>query len=838
MSIFVSFVSGAALFYLRRFFPYAALSLSLVLFLLFFLSQYRRYKDAPVHNSQKKSWLRLAASLILPLIFLSLGYYRAASSYVPPPDFRKLAGQVVEFKGRPVSEPLVLQSDRVRFLYDIEITEASVQGEALAVVKMRLFSESSLSPGKEYYVRAKIPGDSFFLNPGGTFGKDTFLTGYALEIHGTGTVNRNFLELARGQLNAYLIENFKGDVSAFLMSIITGERGSMSSEMRNAFNVTGLAHILSISGAHFGLLLFILFKAFKLLVRLLPHRVLARMTLYISPSQVAALLCLPVITAYLGISTMELPAVRSFIMITLFLFGLLIQRKGFWLNTLIFAAALIVLIWPDSLLQLSCQLSFLAVLCLGFYADINKRRQERLRTEQKDAEQGPDAEVDGKESQRSPQKVLRKVLSFSGHYVIASSMISLAATAGTAPLVAYSFNYFSIISPLSNLILTPFIGFVILPLSLASSFIYLIAGIYPLRFFIEAATSLSLELIKYIATWDFAAMPVPSFPAVLLVTFYSGLLGYAVISSRIDQKWDREFYMKTAVAGTIAVLPILVYVGISIFTERGMNVTFLDVGHGDSAMVELPDKRVMVIDTGKNGFQTAGFLKYRGCRKIDLLVLTHGHPDHSGGLRLLLNNFAISEIWDNGYMDYQGLLPENASRKSVRRGDFVEGRGYSITVFHPYEGFYTTLPEGQEDNDYSIVMKVEGKVHSFLFTGDASLEAEEDLSHLAEHLKSAVLKVPHHGSRTSSEEKFLYHVSPDIAVISVGKKNMYGHPHAETLALLSNTAMYRTDRDGAVGMTEMPDSSLKIRTWEGMRIKEAKVGVEELENIKKLFRVW
>jgi competence protein ComEC len=239
-----------------------------------------------------------------------MGFYRAATSYLPAPDFQQLSGQVIEFRGRPVSEPLPLQSDRVRFLNDMEIGEAFVQGVLTFVGnngKMRLFTESPLSPGRNYSVRAKIPGDSSFLNPGG---KDSFLTGYALEIEESGVADRNFLEHARGKLNSFITASFKGDVAAFLMSIITGERGSMSGEMRNAFNVTGLAHILSISGAHFGLLLFILFKLFRLIIRLLPASTLGRISLYVSPSQIAALLCFPIITAYLGISTMEFPAIR------------------------------------------------------------------------------------------------------------------------------------------------------------------------------------------------------------------------------------------------------------------------------------------------------------------------------------------------------------------------------------------------------------------------------------------------------------------------------------------------------------------------------------------------
>ena len=267
MSIFVSFVAGAALFYLHRFFPFAAFGLFLLFFSLCGLSRVRRDKAGALQNNR---WLRFISSLVLPLIILSLGYYQASASHIPAPDFQQLSGQVTEFRGRTISEPLPMQSGLLRFLNDMEISEASFQGSPLSITKMRLFTDQPLSQVKAYSVSAKIPGDSSFMNPGGLIGNDMLFSGYALEIQedGNGSINRTFLERARSSLNAELMANFKGDVGAFLMSIITGERGSMSREMKNAFNVTGLAHILSISVAHFGLLLFILFKIFRLLVRL------------------------------------------------------------------------------------------------------------------------------------------------------------------------------------------------------------------------------------------------------------------------------------------------------------------------------------------------------------------------------------------------------------------------------------------------------------------------------------------------------------------------------------------------------------------------------------------
>jgi competence protein ComEC len=749
--------------------------------------------------------------------------------YIEPSSLSHIAGETIELRGVPDSEAVPLDSGSAAFSQRIEVREPENLKE------LRLISNRVLLSDRIYHIKAQISKDAYSLNPGSNH---NLLSGYAVEIRDAGSNPNGFFKRLRTRLNKFIKGNFSPESASFLMSIITGERSLLTKETRDAFNVTGLAHILSISGAHFGLLLFFLFGLFRLLVKLLPYNALVRLTLYLTPSQIAAILCIPFMIGYLGISDMSIPSIRSFIMITLFLFGLLIHRKGFWLNTLLFAAVVIILMQPDSILDLSFQLSFIAVLCIGLVAEQKSRSAEEQKND------------------NLKRNYFHNVISGLLRYCSTALKISLAATIGTAPLVAYHFHYFSLISPVTNLIITPVIGFIILPLSLVSSFVFLASGIFPLHSFIDTITTFVLGLIKHIAGWSFVDIKIPSFPPILLITFYIGIVVYVKVKSqqleimrkKLSMTLDSPLMTRCVAAITyslwpiallimISVVPIIVYAGIKIFEHEGMRITYLDVGQGDSAVVEFPDNKVLVIDTGRKGFQTGGFLKYRGIKKIDAIVLSHGQSDHAGGIFHLARNFNVHEIWDNGRLIYpQGFM--GLRIRKLQRGDVIEGSGYRIIVLHPYDGFYTMHSGDSDENNDSIVLKIQGNKNSFLFAGDIEEEAEDDLSHLGEYLKSNVLKVPHHGSRTSSSQVFVSVVSPDIAVISVGRKNSYGHPHDETLNMLSNAKIYRTDIDGAIGIRELSGGRLELKTWKDFQFTEAKTIGDELMNLKKLFLVW
>lgn len=760
-------------------------------------------------------------SLLVLFLFLasvSSGIAVVKINYAPAPDAASLAGKELLLE----AEALVVEEQH--FSVAVKRAFDSNGAELQGIRQMRIFGSAELQLCGRYLMNVKMPND-IFLNPGspGSAGAARLLD---IRLAGNGT--ESFFENIacsfagmKSELNRKMQESFSEDTAAFLMSVTTGYRGGFSTELRDAFSATGLAHLISISGTHFGLLFFVVFQLFKRLLSLLPYRTLAFITLYATPSQISALMSMPVMVFYLGLSDMSFPAVRSFIMISFFLFGLLLQRKGQWLNTVLLAAVIILFFRPDSLLDLSFQLSFSAVLFIGLAVDLMKMRRDA------------NDEMSHEESISWFESIKKSGKSF----VFSAGIISLSASAGTAPLVAYYFHYASIISPLANMIVTPVAGFVVLPLALLSSFAFLFTGSLPLAWIIEQITLFCIWLIRTMSEFSFSEVRIAAFPQVFLIIFYACFAALLLLYAS-GLRCKRGFNLRVgAVLISGGMFPFVLWSGINLFESSSTRVTFLDAGQADSAVIELSDSRVIVIDTGRNGYQTVSYLRYRGISKIGALVISHAEADHAGGAGYLASRFRIKELWDNGMVAYTGGLA-TIPQRAFLRGDFAESVSYRITALHPHDSFYTMSSNESGENNDSLVLLLDTGKNRILFSGDIAQEAVDDLVELEAEIRADVIKVPHHGSRTSADEIFYFYVAPRIAVISSGCNNQYGHPHSETLELLEAADIYRTDEHGAVQLRELKDGSLEVRKWSDTLFEPATSLYSELANIKRLLIVW
>ncbi|HIJ59174.1 MAG TPA: DNA internalization-related competence protein ComEC/Rec2 [Nitrospirae bacterium] len=777
----VSFIFGACLSRILPYLPITILLLALISSVL-----YKRF---------------LKGSIVIAFLFALLGFlYSLPHEDI---DIEALLNKkiVLTFHTDSYNQDKILYRNvKIHELYEYE------SKRKININKVNVFSKVNLQAFVLYKAVGIVSNDSFYLNPNSY--QDNLVINLN-EIYIIGDYSPSFVDKMRSKVNDYFNSNFSKEVSAFLKSIVTGDRDDLGKDLKNAFSKTGLSHILSISGAHFGLLMFIVFKLISLIISLLPERFLVKMTLHIRPSQVSAILTAPVVIFYLTLSSMNYPAIRAFIMITLFLLSLLIDRRRYMAQSITLAGFIIILIFPDSFTDLSFQLSFLSVLSIY----LGMTLCECLMNETK-------KEISLKE------KILKPVRDL--------LVVTISATIGTGVLTAYYFNYFSIISPLSNLFVTPFIGFVILPLAILSALFNLLTDGVIFTTLLSGATEIMLMTVKYLSGFTYSDMAVASFPRIFLfLSIISILIASVITASKFNMLTKKD----SLIILLLVTFPIILIISFKLFhkIDGELIVTFVDVGQGDSIVVELPDRKIIVIDTGKNSLITSRFLRYRGIRQIDALVISHPQRDHVGGISRLVSDFKIKEIWDNGFVSYAEGLISGIYHRSLQRGDKTAGIGYNILVVHPYRDY---KPDKNIENNLSLVIKIETIKNSYLFTGDIEIEAIDDITHLRDRLKSTVLKFPHHGSKTSVSTQFLELVSPKIVIISVGRNNPYNLPHKETLSALDSVMLYRTDLMGAIRIKENKKGELSVMTARDFRFKKTVLFAEELSNLKNLFNVW
>jgi len=240
--------------------------------------------------------------------------------------------------------------------------------------------------------------------------------------------------------------------------------------------------------------------------------------------------------------------------------------------------------------------------------------------------------------------------------------------------------------------------------------------------------------------------------------------------------------------------------------EKDLIIHFLDVGQADSILVELPEKKTMLIDAGNNsdGNMIVQYLKERNIDTIDFLIGTHPHEDHIGGLDDLIDNFKIGKIY-LPKVTHTTKTFEDVLLAIQRKGKKIRAAKAGVNIIYENElKVYFLGPQERtydELNHYSAVIKLDYLNNSFLFTGDAEIINEKEmLREYGSQLRADILKTGHHGSNSSTSQEFLAAVTPAYAVISVGKDNPYGHPSPEVIKRLNkaNIKIFRTDLQGTI----------------------------------------
>ncbi len=359
------------------------------------------------------------------------------------------------------------------------------------------------------------------------------------------------------------------------------------------------------------------------------------------------------------------------------------------------------------------------------------------------------------------------------------------------PIIISNYYQVNLLSIIINLLFVPIISYIVLPLA----FITLILptdSLLILTMDILEGISLSLTNINYLL------LELPK-PSIYLIIIY-----YAIITLLLINK--KCF---------IPLLTTIFIHKISINFNPNMEIVFLDVSQGDSILLHYPhNKYNILIDTGGNyNYEISKniiipYLKSKGINKIDYLILTHGDYDHMGESINLIENFKVEKVIFNcgPYNDLEKELIKVLEKKKIKYYSCIKELNIDKNKLQ-----FLNTKEYDNENDNSNVIYTELNGYKFMFMGDSGIEKEKDILDKYNISDIDVLKVGHHGSKTSSDKKFIDEIKPKYSIISVGKNNRYGHPNKEVLDTLNDSKIYRTDQDGSI-MLKIKNNKLKIET--------------------------
>ncbi|MCP2604730.1 DNA internalization-related competence protein ComEC/Rec2, partial [Candidatus Aminicenantes bacterium AH-873-B07] len=554
---------------------------------------------------------------------------------------------------------------------------------------------------------------------------------------------------------------------AILEALLLGERKRITDETTSILQKAGIYHLLAISGAHIAIisyLLFLIFRFFKI------------------PRRMSYFLLIIILILYAFLVESRASVIRATVMGIAFLTGKLLWRDVNLINTISFSAFFLLIINPFFLFDIGFQLTFVAALSIILFAP--------------------------------------KIISFLPHLPLKISElfgISLSAQLGVLPIIIYYFNRVTFSSIILNLIAVPLVGII-----MGAGFIFLFVSFISsyLGFLLSKFIILLIKFLLLTSQY-FNNIPCISFRAPtpflwVILCFYFFLIAF------LFQKKFKKQKLIISIFFISFLIILIIYPFPSSVKE--LKVTFIDVGQGESILIEFPGNKKMLVDGGgtfDDSFDIGGkivcpFLWSKGIKKIDYLVYSHAHPDHINGLKSVVKNFKIGEIWesvspikDKFYNKFLSCLPKGKKPRKMFRGMIIKEGKVKIEILHPEK---TVIEPAFVHNNQSLVMRISYGSHSFLLTGDIDSLAEAEILKYFKNIESTVLKSAHHGSKTSSSEEFLQRVRPIYVVISVGEGNRFNLPDEEILERYNKYGIkiLRTDRDGAIELSTN-GKKLKIR---------------------------
>ena len=678
-------------------------------------------------------WQRL-----IPVPFLVLGMVWAihfATNLLDQVVPTILENQTVTVNGRIAGLP---QHQQHSLRFKFEIADAYYKQKKVELPKLvilSLYPNSQDKPweprvGSHWQLQVRLKNPHGFQNPGG-FDYEAYL--FSQHIRAIGYIVRKSRPRLLGQdawpgLNSLRqhirnrLEHALKESSqvGILSALAIGDKQGISLEQRNIFRNTGTSHLLAISGLHLGLVSGLMFLLGRIIWSSFPYgaRRLPAQRFAILPAMFSAFV-------YSGLAGFSIPTQRALVMLTVLYLAILIGRQPLRLQALAFAIVAVLFYDPLSVLSPGFWLSFGAVAIIFFLVTWQR---------------------------------------YTGHW-LQGIRIQVAISIGLIPMLLFFFQTASLVSPIANVIAVPLYGLVVVPLTLTglASFVVLPGFVGPDMLQIAANISeLGMHWLERLNTLPVTALQVAAPPVIL------ALLATAGLALTVMPKGTPLRFL-----GPFLCLPV--FWSVSPPPIGKFRATLLDVGQGLSLVVQT-NQHTLVFDTGARFSDrlNAGeavvvpYLRQSGVSKVDVLIISHDDNDHIGGLDALRTQIHIDQLISN-------------VRQALPTASCTRGRKWVWDQVH-FEILHPGVGAGGGNNNDSCVLMVRSSGSSLLVPGDIEKAAELRLVEVyGSSLKSNFLIAPHHGSQTSSSERFLATVRPDWVLVPAGHLNRYHHPSSSVI---------------------------------------------------------
>lgn len=754
--VIVSFILGIFFMNIKRTVFCTAL-LFCLLFLLFNYKCFKKYdtKYPILSKSIKKK--KLAVIILAMLFALILGHVYANI------DYKNKYRYILDIADKEVSlSGIIVENDDNEYL----IKNAYINGNKVGG-KIKIKSTNKYKVLDEFSSKVVLELPSLNMNFGGfnyreyLYSKNILAIGEELHFEDAKVKKLNLIESGSIKIREYISgiidASYPKDEAQILKAILIGKSGNLEKDIKEFYQKAGIVHILVVSGAHIALIV----ASLKAMLD----------KLKIS-KQYYNFILITLIIIYVYVAGAGESVLRAGIVAVIALLAGICGRQNDSITTIFMSAFILAILNPMVIYSVGFQLSFAGALGIII---LNKK--------------------------------IVKWFSFLPQIIAESVSVSLAAQIFIIPVTAYHFNSINLIGMIASLVVMPIIN-LIMPLGFV--------GILPFAKNILINVNYALISIltndaKLFSLFDFFEITVAT-PKVAYIVIY-----YLIIITCVSCK----HYKKQLVACLIVCFAIISFV-INI-NSNGLEINYIYVGHGDSIFIITPDKKTILIDTGDkynykdNTYDIAQktvipFVLDKGYKNIDLLILSHLDSDHAGGTETILESLNVKQILigKNSVNSERFKEIEKVCDKEGTRMNLVAaGNGFYLgdvkfSVLSPFEELNET------ENNNSIVLLLEYKGTKALFMGDLESKGEDILLKKYD-IDADILKVGHHGSITSTTEKFLNIVTPQIAIISVGER-FASLPNKEVLERLKGSKVYITKEDGGIQVTINKNGIIKLKT--------------------------